>query len=50
MELPFVRPFDIIGKPMRGWVMVEKQGFETEKALNVWLDQARQFVSALPHK
>ena len=23
--LPFVRPFDITGRPMKGWVMVERE-------------------------
>ena len=50
MDLPFVRPFDITGRPMKGWVMVESQGFGTDKTLKEWLDQARQFVSALPPK
>jgi TfoX/Sxy family transcriptional regulator of competence genes len=50
MNLPFVRPFDITGRPMKGWVMVESQGFGTDEALKEWLDQARKFVSALPAK
>jgi TfoX/Sxy family transcriptional regulator of competence genes len=50
MDLPFVRPFDITGRPMKGWVMVEGQGFGTDEALKEWLDQARQFVKALPRK
>jgi TfoX/Sxy family transcriptional regulator of competence genes len=50
MDLPFVRPFDITGRPMKGWVMMESQGFGTDDALKEWLDQARQFVKALPSK
>lgn len=50
MALPFVRPFDITGRPMKGWVMVESRGFETEDALKEWLGQARQFAGALPLK
>jgi TfoX/Sxy family transcriptional regulator of competence genes len=50
MALPFVRPFDITGRPMKGWVMVERQGFGTDAALKEWLDQARQFAGALPAK
>ncbi len=48
--LPSVRPFDITGKSMKGWVMVESPGFETDDALKEWLDQARQFAAALPSK
>ncbi|MGO9569018.1 MAG: TfoX/Sxy family protein [Desulfomonilaceae bacterium] len=50
MALPFVHPFDITGRPMKGWVMVESRGFETDDALKEWLDQARQFAGALPPK
>ena len=50
MKLRFVGPFDITGRPMRGWVMVEEQGFSTEGSLRNWLDQARAFASSLPPK
>ena len=33
LELPSVKPFDITGKPMKGWVMVEKNGFKSDKEL-----------------
>jgi len=44
------RPFDITGKPMKGWVMVEAHGFETDEKLKSWLDKARGFVKTLPPK
>ena len=50
MKLPFVRPFDITGRPMKGWVMVDKGGFESEEALRQWLEKAREFASGLPAK
>jgi TfoX/Sxy family transcriptional regulator of competence genes len=50
MTSPFVRPFDITGKPMKGWVMVEREGFESDEALQEWLEQARQFAGTLPSK
>ncbi len=50
LESPFVRPFDITGRPMKGWVMVEEQGFQTEQSLRHWLDQAKSFASTLPPK
>ena len=50
LNLPFVKPFDITGRPMKGWVMVEKDGFATEEALQDWLNQAREFVLTLPPK
>ena len=30
LKLSFVRPFDITGKPMKGWVMVQQEGFTTD--------------------
>jgi hypothetical protein len=50
LEQPHMRPFDITGRPMKGWVMVEEQGFETDQSLEDWLNKAKAFVSALPPK
>jgi len=50
LKLPSIRPFDITGKPMKGWVMVEKAGFKSEGSLKAWLSKAREFVSTLPSK
>ena len=50
LTLPHVRPFDIIGKPMKGWVMVEQEGFQADHDLASWLNQAKEFVSSLPPK
>ena len=47
--LPSVRPFDITGKPMAGWVMVEAEGLD-DASLEDWLQQARDFVLTLPPK
>lgn len=44
-----VRPFDMTGKPMRGWVMVAREGFDGDR-LNDWLAQAKLFVESLPPK
>ncbi|MBI4594770.1 MAG: TfoX/Sxy family protein [Candidatus Tectomicrobia bacterium] len=49
-ELPFTRPFDITGKPMKGWIMVEPEGFSTDEKLRKWLKQAKSFVLTLPSK
>jgi len=45
----YVRPFDITGKPMKGWVMVEDSGFKGSKLVK-WLQLARDFVESLPPK
>ena len=44
------RPFDITGRPMKGWVMIEPKGIETDEALTVWLNKAREFTQTLPPK
>ncbi|MCP4625861.1 MAG: TfoX/Sxy family protein [bacterium] len=50
LALPHVRPFDITGKPMKGWVMVACDGCKSDQALKAWLDQAKAFVGTLPKK
>ena len=50
LESPFVKPFDITGRAMKGWVMVEDKGFTTDDQLKAWLNQAREFVETLPAK
>jgi TfoX/Sxy family transcriptional regulator of competence genes len=50
MDLPFVRPFDITGRPMKGWVMVEEDGFQEDDQLKAWLNKAKAFAKTLPPK
>ena len=45
-----VKEFDITGKPMKGWVMVEKDAWKDKKMLVEWLDIGRSFALALPKK
>lgn len=47
---PFVKPFDVTGKPMKGWVMVEESGFRKDHQLQNWLQSARIFATTLPPK
>lgn len=47
---PHVRRFDITGKPMKGWVLVESEGVENDEPLKKWVDQATKFVRTLPAK
>ena len=49
-ELPHVRAFDITGRPMKGWAMVEPAGCRTAAQLKKWLGQARAFAETLPPK
>jgi TfoX/Sxy family transcriptional regulator of competence genes len=46
----FVREFDITGKPMKGWVLVEPEGVETDEQLAEWVRRSLEFVASLPAK
>jgi TfoX/Sxy family transcriptional regulator of competence genes len=45
-----VKPFDITGRAMSGWVMVEKEGIDSEVNLRSWVEAAVRFVQTLPSK
>jgi hypothetical protein len=45
-----VKEFDITGRPMKGWVLVEPEGIEGDDQLGGWIQQAVKFVGALPAK
>jgi TfoX/Sxy family transcriptional regulator of competence genes len=50
LSLPNVKVFDITGKPMKGWVTVNRKGFADETTLQEWLAKAKEFVKTLPPK
>lgn len=50
LKLPFVRPMDITGKPLKGWVMVAREGWQTDEDLQAWLEKAKAFALSLPPK
>jgi TfoX/Sxy family transcriptional regulator of competence genes len=47
---PHVKPFDLTGRPMTGWVMVEPDGYESDEALKGWVQQGVDFALSLPSK
>jgi TfoX/Sxy family transcriptional regulator of competence genes len=47
---PHVKEFDITGRPMKGWVLVESGGVEDDDQLSGWIQRAAKFVGALPAK
>ncbi len=47
---PHVKPMDITGKPMKGWIMVEPDGVNDDAALKEWVQRAVKFVAKLPAK
>ena len=45
---PFTRVFDITGKVMKGWVMVEEGGYADDEDLSEWVEQGVSFAKSLP--
>ena len=39
-----------VGRPMEGWILVERAGIETEAELNAWVRQGVEFARGLPAK
>ncbi len=47
---PHVRPFDLSGRPMAGWVLVGADGTTADKDLASWIDTGVQYAESLPPK
>lgn len=47
---PHTRVFDMTGRPMKGWVLVEREGTMTARQLGVWVGRGARFALALPPK
>ena len=47
---PHVKEFDITGRPMKGWIMVESEGVEDDDRLKEWIQRAAKYVGKLPGK
>jgi TfoX/Sxy family transcriptional regulator of competence genes len=45
-----VHEFDITGRPMRGWIMVEPDGIDMDDQLAAWVQKSIDYVSTLPKK
>jgi TfoX/Sxy family transcriptional regulator of competence genes len=50
MKKPHTKPFDITGRPMKGWLMVELDGCKTVKQLSAWVKEGLDFALTLPPK
>lgn len=48
LDLPYVQPCDITGRPMTGWVTIPSLALRSDETLGDWLSQARDFVKTLP--
>jgi len=47
---PNVRLFDMTGRPMKGWVVVEPAGIQAEDDLAHWIAHGVAFAQSLPAK
>lgn len=45
-----VRPFEMRGKAIAGWLRVDADAIEDDSDLQPWLDRSVQFVRSLPAK
>ncbi|MGW8249462.1 MAG: TfoX/Sxy family protein, partial [Anaerolineales bacterium] len=50
LEQPNMRVMSITGRPMRGWVIVDRRGIETDEQLRHWMQVGVDFASLLPEK
>jgi hypothetical protein len=50
LKEPFVKEFDITGRPMKGWVLVGPEGIRDDGQLKDWIGRAGKFVGKLPKK
>jgi len=47
---PHVRVFDMTGRPMKGWVIVDAAGVQSIEDLQSWVRQGVAFAQSLPAK
>ena len=47
---PHTRVFDLTGRPMKAWVLVEPPGVAADAQLERWVDLAARHAASLPPK
>ena len=50
LKEPFAKVFDITGRAMTGWIMVDIRGLESDEVIEFWAKKGVDFVSGLPAK
>jgi TfoX/Sxy family transcriptional regulator of competence genes len=50
LRKPNTRPFDMTGKPMKGWVAVDPPGYEDDPDLEEWIGWGMETARQLPAK
>ena len=44
------RVFDLTGRPMKGWVLIEPAGLKTPAQLRKWVELSASYAATLPAK
>ncbi len=47
---PHTRPFDMTGRPMKGWILAASEGVSEERDLAAWVTRGVEFARSLPAK
>jgi TfoX/Sxy family transcriptional regulator of competence genes len=50
LKKPHAKPFDLTGKPMKGWLVIAAEGCRTQRQLSTWVKEGVEFASSLPPK
>lgn len=50
LSKPYTRPFDLTGRPMKGWILVGAKGLATNATLGAWVATAAEYAGSLPPK
>lgn len=46
LQKPFVREMDFTGKPLKGFLYIEPEGYDLDEDLRYWIDEAIAFVES----
>lgn len=50
LKKPHTKIFDLTGRPMKNWLMVEPEGCKTAKQLSAWVNEGVEFALTFPAK
>lgn len=50
LRKPFTRKFDMTGREMRGWILVDPPGIEDDQDLITWVQTGINYATSLPPK
>jgi TfoX/Sxy family transcriptional regulator of competence genes len=50
LKQPHTKLFDLTGRPMKGWILVEPAGLKTDSQLGKWVSVAAKYAGSLPAK